>query len=399
MFATHLLAALLLATAITACAAPAALVEPVTLDFAAPETALEYWQPFLDDFREAHPNITVNVEHDPDDETDVALLSSFAWEEAMGEDRLLSLDVFIEEDASFERDDFPAGALALFAHDGKQWCIPFEADAFVMYYNKDLFDRAGVPYPKPGWTWDDFLAAAQAIRDPNAGIYGYLSPHSSQQRADPLLFMLTGGAEQFLEVETPEEARALPLDDPDTVEAVTFWADLMFRHNVAPTEEQLADELGSGLEGELAAKQQGKAGMWMDWYGARNEVEGLLRDRQRWGVTTIPAGRREGTYAIGRGLCVAADAADPEATWQLVSFLSRQPPETGFPVRRSVVASKDNVRRAGEEAAAVAAASMEDAVLIGPSLPPSDEVIRRLFYAFNSIADGRATVTEALSGE
>jgi len=36
--------------------------------------------------------------------------------------------------------------LALFARDGKQWCIPFEADAFVMYYNRDCSTAAGLPY-------------------------------------------------------------------------------------------------------------------------------------------------------------------------------------------------------------------------------------------------------------
>lgn len=42
-----------------------------------------------------------------------------------------------------------------------------------MYYNKDLFDQRHVPYPQNGWTWDDFLAAAQAVSDPESGIYGY----------------------------------------------------------------------------------------------------------------------------------------------------------------------------------------------------------------------------------
>ena len=399
MTATRHLALLFLAAFAAACTAPIVPVEPVTLDFAAPETRLEYWQPFLDDFSEAHPAVTVNLEQSIDAETDVALLDPFSWEDAMDDAGLRSLDVFIESDGALDAADFPPGALALFAHDGKQWCIPFEADAFVMYYNKDLFDRAGVPYPQPGWTWDDFLAAAQAIRDPAAGVYGYLSPHSDQQRIDVLLFLLTNDAALFDGRDGEEETAPLPMDDLAIVEAVTYWSDLMLRHNVAPTRQQLADEIGSGLEGELMAKQEGKVAMWMDWYGARSEVEGLLRDRQRWGVTTIPVGRRAGTFALGRGLCITADAADPQAAWQLVSFLSRQPPESNFPARRSVAASESYVRRAGEEIAAVAAASMEDAVLISPRMVRFSAPMQKLFYAFNRIADGRATVTEALSGE
>jgi hypothetical protein len=168
--------------------------------------------------------------------------------------------------------------------------------------------------------------------------------------------------------------------------------------NVAPTREQLADELESGLDGELAAKQQGKVAMWVDWYGERDLVAGLLRDRQRWGIATFPADRRGGTYALGRGFCITTQAADPQTAWQLVSFLSRQLPENGFPARRSVAVSESYIQREGEEDAAVAAASMENAVLLSPFMMMGFSApVEKLDYALGHIADRRATVIEALS--
>jgi len=395
--ATCALALLLCAALSAACAAPIPQAEPITLDFAAPESDRQYWEGLLDPFRESHPTFTVNVQPNINDETDVVLLDPFGWEDAMDDSGLLNLDIFIEEDATFDRSDFPAGALALFARDGKQWCVPFDADAIVMYYNRDLFDRAGLPYPQPGWNWSDFLGAAQAIRDPDAGIYGYLSPHSDQQRIDALLFMLTHDAVPFPDAGSVEDDAALHLDDPGLVEAITFWADLMHRYNVAPTREQLASELRSGLEGELAAKQEGKAGMWMDWYGARAEVEGLLRDRQRWGITTVPSDRRAGTLALGRGLCIVADAPSPQAAWELVAFVSRQLPESDFPARRSVAASESYVLQAGEEAAGVAAASLENSLLISPGLLRFSASTQGLFSALRRIDEGSVSVSEALS--
>jgi multiple sugar transport system substrate-binding protein len=384
-------------TLISGCAARSAPAEPVTLDFAAPETRPEYWEGVLAPFREAHPNITVNVQPAWNEETDVILADVFQWEDAMQDGRALSLDAFVEGDPEFGAEDFPAGALGLFAADGKQWAIPFDTNAIVMYYNKDLFDAAGLAYPQPGWTWDDFLAAAQAIRDPDAGVYGYLSQHSRPQSIDPLLFILTHGANPFDAAADPDATEAVRLDDPSIVEAVTFWADLMFRHNVAPTQDQLSEELASGLEGELLAKQRGKVAMWMDWYTARTDVEGLLRNRQRWGITTVPADERVSTFALGRGLVIDADAPDPQAAWQLVSFLSRQPSEEGLPARRSVAESESYVRGVGEETARVAAAVLEDTVLISPSLVRSSPLVDRLLHALNRIADGRATVMKALT--
>ena len=44
-------------------------------------------------------------------------------------------------------------------------CLPQNVSSLVVYYNRDLFEAAGVPLPTAGWTWDDMTAAAAALRD------------------------------------------------------------------------------------------------------------------------------------------------------------------------------------------------------------------------------------------
>jgi multiple sugar transport system substrate-binding protein len=51
---------------------------------------------------------------------------------------------------------------------GLPWCYA----THLLYYNKDLFDKAGIPYPDETWTWQDFVDAARALTDPETGIYG-----------------------------------------------------------------------------------------------------------------------------------------------------------------------------------------------------------------------------------
>lgn len=59
---------------------------------------------------------------------------------------------------------------------GEFYGLPFKQELWNVYYNKDLFDRAGVPYPTAPWTWDDFVETAKKVTDPANGIYGaYLS--------------------------------------------------------------------------------------------------------------------------------------------------------------------------------------------------------------------------------
>ncbi len=55
--------------------------------------------------------------------------------------------------------------------DGKQYALPFRADYWVMFYNKDLFDQAGVAYPTNDWTWEEYAAIAREITE-KTGAYG-----------------------------------------------------------------------------------------------------------------------------------------------------------------------------------------------------------------------------------
>ena len=56
-------------------------------------------------------------------------------------------------------------------HDGAQYALPFRADYWVMFYNKDLFDKAGVAYPTNDWTWDQYAAIATEVAE-KTGAYG-----------------------------------------------------------------------------------------------------------------------------------------------------------------------------------------------------------------------------------
>ncbi len=56
--------------------------------------------------------------------------------------------------------------------DGKLYYLPYEQSIHAVYYNKKIFDDAGVPYPKAPWTWDDYVAIAKKLTNRDKGIYG-----------------------------------------------------------------------------------------------------------------------------------------------------------------------------------------------------------------------------------
>lgn len=59
-----------------------------------------------------------------------------------------------------------------YAVDGVQYAIPFRSDFWVLFYNKDLFDAAGVEYPTNDMTWDAYAELAKKLTDKEKGIYG-----------------------------------------------------------------------------------------------------------------------------------------------------------------------------------------------------------------------------------
>lgn len=180
------------------------LLGTVTVAFAAQET-IRIWawgdlktkqamEKMTEDFTAQYPDIKVEVEvYDFDSymrKMPVAIASGtapdvlstsnenngFASYAAMG--AFADLKPFIEKDKRFMLSDYTKAALDAFTVDGKLVCLPEGANTpVVLYYNKDLFDEAGVSYPNENWTFADLEAAAKKLtkRDSSGKTvqYGY----------------------------------------------------------------------------------------------------------------------------------------------------------------------------------------------------------------------------------
>ena len=89
------------------------------------------------------------------------------WQEAGYEEPLNS---YIEA-SGYDLSGF-AGIEANYAVDGEQYALPFRSDFWVLFYNKDLFDAAGVDYPTNDMTWEQYADLALQMTNADEGIYG-----------------------------------------------------------------------------------------------------------------------------------------------------------------------------------------------------------------------------------
>lgn len=78
----------------------------------------------------------------------------------------------------FDAEAYRQGVLDTYAVDGAQYGLPSSFSNVVLFYNKELFDAAGVDYPTADWTWADSQAAAEKLTDKDAGVWGLYQPIS-----------------------------------------------------------------------------------------------------------------------------------------------------------------------------------------------------------------------------
>jgi len=146
--------------------------------------------PLIQAFEKQYPNITVAYHKIADASAQTAnlLLSSGEDIDAMPQASVYDmrvravngiyepLNAFMKKDnIDFEK-TFGKGLYALYNVKGDIYAIPYGVNSYALYYNKDLFKKAGVPFPTNDWTWNDLRAAAKKLTSGTGAnkIYGFL---------------------------------------------------------------------------------------------------------------------------------------------------------------------------------------------------------------------------------
>jgi multiple sugar transport system substrate-binding protein len=324
-------------------------------------------------------------------DADVFLASQDLLGRLRQEGRVLDLDTFLEEDGSFDRSDYYAGALESLRREGRTWGIPAGADVTVMYYNRDLFDQYGVPYPEAGWTWSDFLNAALALRDPDANVYGYVF---RPDILDSALFVYQHGGRLFDDLQNPTRTT---FDDPLTIEAMEWYADLIYQHDVAPTRNRAASLFGGGSAAIYVGIMRGHVGMWI---GGLSERGGLTWRREwtmGWGIAPLPSDAQPATQAMIDGYYISSQTEHHEACWEWIRTLSEQAPTRLMPARRSLAESEAYEERVGAHVAAAGRAAMEHAIIVqSESLEGLEETFEFFVQAVSAISDDNVPPREAM---
>lgn len=268
-------------------------------------------------------------------EPDIYYMDIGWWNDLATNDVVLPLDDMMGA-SGVAREEFVPSLIDAFTIDGKTYGIPKDFNTLGLFYNKDMFDKAGQDYPTDAWKWEDLKAAAEKLTDlttdPAKPVYGLCA--AADAGRFPIFVYQNGGtvmADDFSDT---------TLDSEAAVGAAEFYTG--FRKDktgVAPA------DLGEGWQGTVFGKGQCAMvyeGGWLIPY-LREQFPGI-----KYGVSQPPAGPAgKGNLIFTVAWGISKNTKNPEAAWKLVQFLTSEASqktvlESGFalPTRISLGSSE-----------------------------------------------------------
>ena len=252
---------------------------------------------------------------------DVFSMSSGFVDEWTADGLLLNIQEYVDTDIMPNADDYFTGLFDASRYpdkaSGDMHAFPFAFVVTVLYYNQDAFDAAGLDYPsEDGWTWDEFLEAAQALTIDNEddGVidqYGFWA-YGRYAHIESWVYN-NGGS--FL-----NDTRDAFEPDEAAVEAVEFLTSLVQEHGVAPTRAEM-----EGIR-QQDVFPLGISAMWVDgaWNIDNNRTQ-LEGSDLNWAIAPIPQGpsaEEPTSYGWPDLLAIAATTEHPDESWAFVNCMT-----------------------------------------------------------------------------
>ena len=211
--------------------------------------------------------------------------------------------------AGISRDDYDPSALSVMESGGKLYGLPYDTATMFLYYNADLFEKAGSPLPTNDWTIDDFETAAKTITD-KTGVKGFAASIDEFQWLS--LPMAISG------VQPVNEDGELDLTNPAFVDAATWYGDLVSSEKVSDAVPSATD-----LTWDQGQFDNGQAAMIIDGTWNATKHTDAATTGFTGGAVRIPAGP-DGTYgvALGSGYGISASCKDKDAALKVLGALA-----------------------------------------------------------------------------
>ncbi len=297
---------------------------------------LRAYETLLADFRAVRPEILVSLIHVPGGKEfreklstmfsantppDVFLYNYRRLGDYAQAGAVRPLGDLLEAGSELDGQDFYPVTLAAFTYKGELQCIPQNLSSPVIYFNKALFDEARLPYPQPGWSYDQFVENALDLTrdrdgDGQTDQWGFGTEVETIRLAP---FLWQRGGDFF---DDPANPTRLVLDEPAGRAALRWFLDLQLVHRVAP---DIVAETAQNSEDRFL---NGGLAMYMS---SRVSVPALRTITAfEWDAAPLPGGDSPVSVLHSDGFCMSAHAGrEPTHAADVLAFIRYSVSEKG----------------------------------------------------------------------
>lgn len=333
--------------------------DPVTIRFSVwdGDKALETIRSLVADFEKQNPDIKVKLENYPDYNLyhqkmlvtyaagvapDVVMMDPQHFQALAVRKALLPLNQFFEKTPGFDINSYYKPIVDAHSYQGVCYVLPRDiAPMGIIYYNKEMFKKAGLPYPDGTWTWDfkirpelkekDFLWVCDQFTKKNeSGKYvqwGYTSGWTGLF-ADMIVF-----ATGLLPYDNMESPTKVLVGSPEYAKAMQFAADFMNKFHYAPSVTEQSSAFAGATAQALFIQQ--RVAMYQNGIWEVPNVRKLLKPGSKeffeWDVALAPAyAGKDGKKVLkfptgGSGYGIMSSTKNQDAAWKLCRFMGGEP--------------------------------------------------------------------------
>lgn len=277
-------------------------------------------------FNEDYPNIEVKLELTPYDQyftkldaaasggslPDVFWMNGPNFVKYADNEMIEPLDDMIES-GDIDLTKYPEALMELYKYEDEIYAIPRDFDTNGLWFNKDIFDEVGLDYPDESWTWEDLVKNAQIItNETDEGIYGIAAFMQSGQAAYWNMIFANEG------YVISKDKKESGFSDPNTVEAIKNYYDLIHEYKVSPTHAQMeTTKPVSMFESEKVA---------MIYYPSYYvpQFRSNENTREFADVTVLPKIKKRSNVIHGLGNVVSSKSKNKKASKKFVEFLASE---------------------------------------------------------------------------
>jgi multiple sugar transport system substrate-binding protein len=296
--------------------------------------SIQYFKDMAAAFEASHPDTKINLTLPPQDQYDTKLQVLLATGDGpdiitttnitqalVDEGRILDLTDRIDQDPVItDPSKFVQSGWDLFKFGTDRiYGMYSGADTLLLYYNKTMFDNAGIPYPTAEWTWDNFVEAAKAltVRDGDRVTqWGcVLGAFDDPEWGWANLVWMEGGDI----VDSRPFYSAVTLNNDPVLKILRFLHDLVYTHQVAPTPSQ------STTVADQGGFESGTVAMMVDGGWSIQAFKDV--DAFAWDVQTLPVGPQGfiGEFWAGTPMMIGAGTENPDLAWEYVRWFAADP--------------------------------------------------------------------------